>query len=184
MLENNGVQYKVLAGGIFFNKPRDVHRLLDYPKGAVLYGMLIKTENTKGTLLRFTKAESTEIRNRFHQLPAYLMANTNQIKHDFIDLFRAYETLQGRYRTLCMTAICMNLVTRLLEIPRQELPPSHADRIGTIIATMQREPDKLYNIDRYCTRSGLLHLTAFLYPFQTSNRHETIHLAQEITRDN
>lgn len=155
ILENNGAQHTVMAGGIFFNKPEDAHRLLDYPKGTVLYGMLIKTKNTNGTLLRFTKAESAEIRNRFHQLPAHLMVNTNHIKHDFIELFRAYGTLQGRYRTLCMTAICMNLVTSLLETPRHEPSPSHADRIGAIIATMQREPEKLYDIDSLAHQAAL-----------------------------
>ncbi|MDD4871847.1 MAG: AraC family transcriptional regulator [Kiritimatiellae bacterium] len=155
ILENNGVQHTVLAGGIFFNKPEDAHRLLDYPKGTVLYGMLIKTKSPNGTLLRFTRAESTEIRNRFHQLPAHLMVNTNQIKHDFIELFRAYGTLQGRYRTLCMTATCMNLVTSLLETPRQEPPPSHADRIGIIIAAIQQEPGKLYDIDSLAYQAAL-----------------------------
>ncbi len=155
VLENSGQQHTVLAGGIFFNKPEDAHRLLDYPKGTVLYGMLIRTANAKGSLLRFTKAESAEIRSRLHQLPPHLTVNTNQVKHDFIELFRAYGTLQGRYRTLCMTATCMNLVTSLLETSGQEPPPSHADRIGSVIATMQQSPEKLYDIDTLAHQAAL-----------------------------
>jgi len=155
VLENNGVQHTMLAGDIFFNKPEDPHRLLDYPKGTVLYGMLIKASNKKGTLLRFTRAESTEIRARLHRLPAHLTANTNQVKHDFIELFRAHGTLQGQYRTLCMTATCMNLVTSLLETSRQEPPPSHADRIGSIIETMQQAPEKPYDIDTLAHQAAL-----------------------------
>ncbi len=155
VLENNGEQHTVLAGGIFFNKPQDAHRLLDYPKGTVLYGMLLRTANAKGGLLRFTKAESAQIRNRFNQLPAHLTARTNQIKHDFIELFRAHDLLQGRYRTLCMTATCMNLVTSLLETSRQETPPSHADRIGSIISAMQQAPEKTYDIDDLAHQAAL-----------------------------
>jgi AraC-like DNA-binding protein len=155
VLENNGTQHTILAGGMFLNQPEDAHRLLDYPKGSVLYGILLRTNAPKGSFLRFTKAESQEIRSRFHQLPAYLRANTNQIKHAFIELFRSYDTLQGRYRTLCMTAACMNLVTGLLETSRQEPPPSHADRIGRIIAAMQREPEKPYDIDTLAHQAAL-----------------------------
>jgi len=155
VLENKGVQHTMLAGGLFFNNPEDPHRLLDYPKGTVLYGMLLRAENKKKTLLRFTRAESAEIRDRLHQLPAHLMANANQIKHDFIELFRAYGTLQGRYRTLCMTATCMNLVTSLLETSRQEPAPSHSDRIGCIIAALQREPEKPYDIDTLAHQAAL-----------------------------
>lgn len=155
VLENNGAQHTVLAGGIFFNKPQDAHRLLDYPKGTVLYGMLIRTANAKGGLLRFTKAESGEIRDRLNALPPHLTANTSQIKHDFIELFRAHGSLRGRYRTLCLTATCMNLVTSLLETSRQEQPPSHADRIDGIIAAMQQAPEKNYEIDALAHQAAL-----------------------------
>ncbi len=155
VLENNGVQHTLLAGGIFFNKPEDAHRLLDYPKGTILYGMLIKTANKKGTLLRFTKPESAEIRARLQQLPAHLTSNSSPIKHDFIGLFRAFGMLQGRYRTLCMTATCMSLVTSLLETSRQEPPPSHSDRISTIIATMQQKPEDTYDIDTLAHQAAL-----------------------------
>lgn len=155
ILENRGVQHTVLAGGLFFNNPEAPHRLLDYPKGTVLYGMLLRIDNKKKTLLRFTRAESKEIRARLHQLPAHLAANTSQVKHDFIELFRAYGTLEGRYRTLCMTATCMNLVTSLLETSRQEPPPSHADRIGGIIAAMRQAPEKTYDIGMLAHQAAL-----------------------------
>ncbi len=155
VLENNEDQHTMLAGDIFFNKPEDPHRLLDYPKGAVLYGMLIRAESAKGTLLRFTKTESAEIRARLQRLPAHLTANTNQVKHDFIELFRALGTLQGRYRTLCMTATCMNLVTSLLETSHQEPPPSHASRISAIINAMLSAPENHYDIDSMAHQAAL-----------------------------
>ena len=155
VLENNGVRYTVLAGEIFFNKPEDPHRLLDHPKGAVLYGMLIRTVNAKGTLLRYTNAESAEIRGRFHQLQPHLTGNTNQIKHDFSELFWAYGSLQGKYRTLFMTTTCMSLVTGLLETSCQENAPSHANRIGVIIANMRQAPEKLYDIDTLAHMAAL-----------------------------
>jgi AraC-like DNA-binding protein len=155
VLENNGAQYTVLAGGIFFNKPEDPHRLLDHPKGAVLYGMLIRTANAKGALLRYTKAESAEIRNRLHQLQPHLKADTNQIKHDFIELFRAYGALQGKYRTLYMTTTCMSLITGLLETSCQENAPSHANRIGAIIAAMQQAPENPCDIDTLAHQAAL-----------------------------
>jgi len=155
LLENQGTKYKVLAGDIFLNKPEDAHRLLDYPKDTVLYGMLIRTENKKNALLRFTKSESREICQRLHQLPAHLTSNSKQIKHHFIELFRAYQELQGRYRTLCMTATCMHLVANLLETSRQEPAPSHADRIETIIAAMRRNPEKIRPIDALAHEAAL-----------------------------
>ncbi len=155
LLENNGVQYPILAGELFLNRPNDVHRLLDYPKGTVLYGLLLRTESPKGCFLRFTKAESREIRNRLLQLPACLTVNSTPIKHAFIELFRLYRTLQGRYRTLCMTAVCMNLVTSLLETSRQETSPSHADRITALIDAMRRQPEKDYDIDTLAHQAAL-----------------------------
>jgi len=155
VLENNGTRHNVLAGGIFINKPEDAHRLLDYPKGTVLYGMLIRTESPKHTLLRFTKAESAEIRKRLHALPAHFAANTSLVKHEFSELFRAYDSLQGHYRTLCMTAACMRLVTGLLEISRHGPPVSHSDRIGAIIDTLRRAPEKHYDIDSLAHQAAL-----------------------------
>jgi len=146
-LENNGTRHTVLAGGVFMNKPEDAHRLLDYPKGTVLYGMLIRLGRARKTLLRFTRPETAEIRDRFCLLPPHLTVNATPIRHDFTELFRAYDTLQGRYRTLCMTATCMHLVTGLLETSRRDPAPSHADRIGAIIAAMRREPQRLCPID-------------------------------------
>lgn len=154
-LENNGVRHHVLAGGIFMNKPEEAHRLLDYPKGTVLYGMLIRTETPQGTLLRFTRAETMVIRDRLRHLPVHLALNTSMIKHGFIDLFRAYDTLQGRYRTLCMIAACMRLVTGLLETSRGEPPPSHANRIDTIIKAMRSAPEKSYDIDSLAHQAAL-----------------------------
>ena len=155
VLENNGAQHTVLADGLFFNRPADAHRLLDYPKGTVLYGMLIRTESPKHTLLRFTKAESSEIRKRLHALPAHLAANTSLVKHEFAELFHAYDSLQGRYRTLCMTAIGMRLVTGLLEISRHGPPVSHSARIGAIIDTLRRAPEKQYDIDSLARQAAL-----------------------------
>jgi len=154
-LENNGLRHTVLAGGTFLNKPEDAHRLLDYPKGSVLYGMLIRLGATRKTLLRFTRTETEEIRARLRQLPPHLTVNATPIKHDFIELFRAYDTLQGRYRTLCMTATCMHLVTGLLETSRQEPEPSHADRIGAIIEAMRRTPEKIRPIDALAHEAAL-----------------------------
>ena len=36
VLENNGERHTLLADDLFFNRPEDAHRLLDYPKGTVL----------------------------------------------------------------------------------------------------------------------------------------------------
>ncbi len=147
ILENNNTQHTILAGDVFLNNPEDAHRMLDYPKGTVLYVMILRTEKPQGRFLRFTKAESADIRARLHQLPTHLTTNTDPIKRDFIELFRAYEALQGSYRTLCMTTTCMSLVTGLLETFRQKSVPSHADRIGEIVATMRQSPENLYAID-------------------------------------
>jgi AraC-like DNA-binding protein len=155
LLENNGVQYPILAGGLFINRPNDVHRLLDYPKGTVLYGLLLRTEAPKGCFLRFTKAESREIRNRLAQLPASLTVSSTPIKHAFIELFRAYGTLKGRYRTLYMTATCMNLVANLLETSRQDTAPTHADRIAALIDAMRRNPENDYDIDTLAHQAAL-----------------------------
>lgn len=155
VLETNSIQHTILAGSMFLNNPEDAHRMLDYPKGTVLYILMLRTENRKGRFLRFTKAESAEVRDRLHQLPAHLTTDASPIKHAFIELFRAYETLQGRYRTLCMTATCMSLVTGLLETFRQKPAPSHADRIGALVATMQQAPEKLYDIDTLAHQAAL-----------------------------
>ena len=155
VLENNNTQHTILAGGMFLNNPEDPHRMLDYPKGTVMYFMLLRAENPKGRFLRFTKTESAEIRARLRQLPTHLTANAKLIKHDFIELFRAYETLQGPYRTLCMTTTCMSLVTSLLETFRQKPAPSHADRIGALVAAMQQSPEKLYDIDTLAHQAAL-----------------------------
>ena len=155
VLENKNAQHTILAGDMFLNNPEDAHRMLDYPKGTVLYVMMLRTENPKGRFLRFTRSESAEIRARLHQFPVHLTAAANLIKHNFMELFRAYETLQGRYRTLCMTTVCMSLVTDLLEAFRQQPAPSHADRIGAIIAIMQQAPAELYNIDALAHQAAL-----------------------------
>ena len=155
LLENQGNEHTVMAGDIFLNKPEDAHRLLDYPKGTVLYGMLIRTENKKNALLRFTKTESRDICQRLHQLPTHLTANSKQIKHHFIELFRAHQELQGRYRTLCMTATCMHLVANLLETSRHAAPPSHAGRINAIIKAMQSAPEKSYDVDSLAHQAAL-----------------------------
>ncbi len=155
VLENNTAKHTILAGDMFLNNPEDSHRMLDYPKGTVLYVMMLRTENPKGRFLRFTKAESADIRARLHEFPPHLTIDANLIKHNFSELFRAYDKLKGRYRTLCMTTACMSLVTGLLEASRQEPVPSHADRIGAIIATMQQAPEKLYNIDTLAHQAAL-----------------------------
>ena len=155
ILENNGAQHTIRAGGMFLNNPEDAHRMLDYPKGTILYNMNLLTENPKGRFLRFTQAESTEIRARLHQLPPQLTTNAKLIRHAFMELFRSYDTLQGRYRTLCMTLSCMSIVTRLLEPSRQETPPSHADRIGEVVAAMRQAPANLYDIDTLAHQAAL-----------------------------
>lgn len=155
VLENNGERHTLLADDLFFNRPEDAHRLLDYPKGTVLYGMLIRTEGSKRTLLRFTQAESAEVRKRLYALPAHLVANTALAKREFAELFHAYDSLQGRYRTLCMTAIIMRLITGLLEISRHGPPASHSDRIGAIIETLRRAPEKQYDIDTLARQAAL-----------------------------
>ena len=155
VLESNNAQHTILAGDVFLNNPEDAHRMLDYPKGTVLYILMLRTENPKGRFLRFTKAESADIRARLRQLPPHLTTNADPIKRDFIELFRAYEALQGRYRTLCMTTTCMSLVTGLLETFRQKPAPSHADRIGAIVATMRQSPENLYDIDTLAHQAAL-----------------------------
>jgi AraC-like DNA-binding protein len=155
VLESNGDRHKLLADDMFLNRPTDVHRLLDYPKGSVRYGMLIRTEGPKRTLLRFTQAESTEIRKRLYALPAHLVANTSMVKREFAELFRAYDSLQGRYRTICMTAIITRLVIGLLEISRHGPQVSRSDRIGAIIETMRRAPEKQYDIDTLAHQAAL-----------------------------
>ena len=155
VLESNNAQHTILAGDVFLNNPEDAHRMLDYPKGTVLYILMLRTENPKGRFLRFTKAESADIRARLRQLPPHLTTNADPIKRDFIELFRAYEALQGRYRTLCMTTTCMSLVTGLLETFRQKPAPSHADRIGAIVATMRQSPETLYDIDTLAHQAAL-----------------------------
>ncbi|MDA3925326.1 MAG: AraC family transcriptional regulator [Kiritimatiellae bacterium] len=153
VLENDNSQYNILAGDLFVNNPDVAHRMLDYPKGTVLYGMLLRTD--KQNLLRFTKAESSEIRKRLYQLPPHLTVNSNSVKHSFIDIFRKYETLQGRYRRLYMMTACMNLVTNLLEASRQPSSPSHADRINKIIDNMRDAPEKPYDVDTLAHQAAL-----------------------------
>ena len=165
ILENSKERHTLLADDLFFNHPEDVHRLSDYPKGTVLYGMLIRTEGPKRTLLRFTQAESTEIRKRLYALPAHLVANTSLLKREFAELFHTYDSLQGRYRTLCMTAIIMRLITGLLEISRHGPPASHSDRIGAIIETLRRAPEKQYDIDTLA-RQAALSPSHFINPFK------------------
>lgn len=153
VLENDNTEYNILAGDLFLNNPDVAHRMLDYPKGTVLYGLLMRMDREK--LLRFTKTESSEIRSRLYQLPAHLTVNTNLIKHLFIDIFRKYDTLQGSYRRLYMMTACMNLVTNLLEASRQPALPSHADRIKDIIDTMRKDPEKPYDVDTLAHQAAL-----------------------------
>ena len=153
ILENNALQYNILASDLFINNPETTHRMLDYPKGTVLYGMLIRTD--RQNILRFTQAESTEIRTRLYQLPPHLAVNANSIKHSFMDIFRKYDTLHGCYRKLYMITACMNLVTNLLETSRQQISPSHAYRISDIIAMMKNSPEKPYDIDTLAHQAAL-----------------------------
>ena len=153
VLENNNSLYNVLAGDLFINNPESAHRMLDYPKGTVLYGMLIRMDREK--LLRFTKVETSEIKTRLYQLPPHLNVNTNLIKHSFIDIFRKYDTLQGCYRRLYMMTACMNLVTNLLEASQQPTSPSHAERINSIITMMKDAPEKAYDIDTLAHQAAL-----------------------------
>ena len=54
-----------------------------------------------------------------------------------------------------MTAACMRLVTGLLETSRGEPPPSHANRIDTIIKAMRSAPEKSYDIDSLAHQAAL-----------------------------
>ena len=155
ILETNNVQQTIRAGDIFLNNPEDAHRMLDYPKGTILYVMMLRTENPKGRFLRFTKAESNEIRNKLHQLPVHITTDASAIKHAFINLFRSYESLQGQYRTTSMTVTCMGLITSLLESYLQKPTPSHADRINAIIEAMQKSPEKSYDVDTLAHQAAL-----------------------------
>ncbi|MDA3924077.1 MAG: AraC family transcriptional regulator [Kiritimatiellae bacterium] len=153
--ETNNVQQTIVAGDIFLNNPEDAHRMLDYPKGTILYVIMLRTENPKKRFLRFTKAESNEIRNKLLQLPVHLTTNSSSIKHAFIELFRSYENLQGRYRTISMTVTCMKLITSLLETFLPKPLPSHPDRINTIIEAMHKTPEKHYNVDSLAYQAAL-----------------------------
>ncbi len=153
VLENKDLKHNILAGQLFINNPEDTHRMLDYPKGTVLYGVLIKTN--KQNILRFTKVESAEIRKRLYKLPTHLAVNINYVKQSFMDIFRKYETLQGTYRRLCIATACMNLVTNLLEATLEPTSPSQADRINDIIDTLRNAPGKSYDIDTLAHRAAL-----------------------------
>lgn len=153
VLENDNVQYNVFAGDMFINNPDVAHRMLDYPKGAVLYGMLLRTNRQR--LLRFTEAESSEIRRRLYLLSPLLNVNSESVKHSFINIFRKYDTLQGCYRKLYMMTACMNLVTNLLEASRLPTLPSQADRINDIISCIQGAPENSYDVDSLAIQAAL-----------------------------
>ncbi|MFA7174903.1 MAG: AraC family transcriptional regulator [Kiritimatiellia bacterium] len=153
VLENNHLQHNVLAGDLFINNPDVAHRMLDYPKGTVLYGMLLRTD--KQRLLRFTKAESSEIRRRLYLLSPLLNVNSDAVKQSFTDIFRKHDTLKGCYRKLYMMTACMNLVINLLEASQQPTLPSQADRINDIIALIQDAPENSYDVDSLAHQAAL-----------------------------
>lgn len=153
ILENNTLQYNVLAGDLFINNPDDAHRMLDYPKGTVLYGMLLRMDKQK--LLRFTKTESDEIRTRLYQLPPLLNVNADAVKQSFIDIFRKHDTLKGCYRELSIMTACMNLVVKLLEASQKPSLPSQADRINDIISMIQVAPENAYQVNNLARQAAL-----------------------------
>ena len=155
VLENNHNQHTIMAGDMFINTPDAAHRMLDYPKGTVLYFMMLRTENSKGRFLRFTRAESEEMRARLYQLPVHLNSTAELLKHNFRELFRSYDMFQKRYRTICMTTSCMSLVTDLLKASRPHPEPSHGDRIKAIISRMHQSPAEPYNIDILAHQAAL-----------------------------
>lgn len=154
-LENCGTQHHILAGEMFLNKPQDAHRLLGYPKGTVLFGMLLRTENARKTFLRFNDKESQEVVERLNQLPPHLTGDSRRIKQYFHDIFHAYKSYKGEYRTLCLNAICMHLIVDLLALSQSYKSPSQAKRINDIVKMMHSAPEVDYSLDALAHQAAL-----------------------------
>lgn len=146
-LENRGVQYPVRAGDLFVNHPEAPHRLMDYPKGAVLYGLLLNTSGPNARFLRFTKAECNEICARLSNLPPTLAVDTSLFRQMFAELFHIYDNMRGKHRTLSLTSACMYLIATLLDTPPRKELPALSERLMAVVEEIRRNPEKSFDID-------------------------------------
>lgn len=154
-LQSNDQEHSILAGDIFVNQPDDIHRLSSYPKGSVLYGMLIKNQPRGTPLLGFTKAETREIYKRMQALPTHLSGVADDVRRGFAKMLDDYKKLTGEYRKLSLRATAMRLIIDLMECTSKISEPSQMERIRLIIARLREQPGNEYDIDSLANEAAL-----------------------------
>lgn len=182
-LSSRGRIHTIMPGQLFVNQPGTPHRLTAQPRGLFLYWMQVRLAlQEKGTLLKMPKREARLLCEKLRRLPTVVVTDTQQLRRDFVRLFRQYDAPASTYRNLCVRQACLSLLIELLECTSPKNRHTDSERLRVIIGQMRQHPAADYRIDDLAHQAALSP-THFINLFKRTTGVPPIHFLLECRID-
>jgi AraC-like DNA-binding protein len=146
-LMNQGVEYPVMPGDIYLNKPDETHCLTTRPRDASINWLLLRVPLKGRPFLRLTYPQTRDLWQRLMSLPCHITTRTNAVKQAFADLFKYQAQPPGHYRTVCLTAACISLLIGVIEAAAHKSVIAHIPLVEKLVDMIRKEPERNVHLD-------------------------------------
>ena len=147
--------YSLMPGDLLINRPGERHRLVTYPKGLVLYWMLVRVAPAGTPLLKLPPKERRTLQNALLQLSPQVRHDDGTVRHAFARLFQYYDSPPADERVLGLIGSCLHLLLVTLQTTRRDKPSPVADRLEKTVALLRQNPNKNYSIDDLARQAAI-----------------------------
>jgi len=154
-LLSNGREYRIMPGGLFLNKPKDLHCLTTTPKGTVAYNLLLRPPQQGQPFLRLTPTEARDIWKRLNSLPCHIAGKTDAVKDAFAKMFEYHAQDAGPYRTVRLTSTCLSLLIGVIEASVRKNNIQNSPHVAQIIAAIREHPEETFTLDTLAQKAHL-----------------------------
>lgn len=154
-LLNNKVEYRVMPGDIFLNRPEVLHCLKANPHGTLLNSLLLHPPRKGRSFLCLKSREARDIWSRLNRLPCHVVGKTDAVKQAFAHLFKFYDQSPSPYRTVCLNTACVSLLIGVIEAASHKAVVTHSRRIDQIVSSLRENPERKVSIDNLAHEAGM-----------------------------
>lgn len=155
VFQNQRQHYRLMPGDLLINRPGDRHRLVTYPKGLVLYWMLVKVAPAGGPLLKLPPKERRTLQRKLLEFSPQVRRDDGTVRHAFVRLFDYYDSPPSDGRMLGLLGTCLHLLLATLQTTQHGKPSPVADRLEKTVAMLRQNPNKNYSIDDLARQAAI-----------------------------
>ena len=155
VFQNQKRHYRLMPGDLLINRPGERHRLVTYPKGLVLYWMLVRVAPAGAALLKLPPKERRTLQKELLELSPQVRHDDGTVRHAFARLFHYYDSPPSDGRVLGLIGTCLHLLLVTLQTAHRDKSSPVADRLEKTVALLRQNPNKNYSVDDLARQAAI-----------------------------